>query len=439
MLKKGMSAILALACACCLFSFFPGKPLPAAAAEEPVSIFGDLSGQEISVSSEDGVALHLATRFATKVSGTITKVRAYTSPEENGTYLVSFWGVADSELLASYEWTVTKGIEGWQEFTLPEAFSVEAYTDYILAVKNNDGSQYYSFVKSYFGNTDFSDSLFIIQQDSGVFTTSDDSMPVNTNTISHPAFLRDVVFVPDPVTPPPAQEDMWKEAQSAYLSDLKWGGSYSYGSRLQVDMATEFESLSIGSQGYDKGFAFYASSKEGDAFVEINIENLGMKTFASYVGIAHPFSPSTIEGTAVFIVEVDGKEAVRSEVLSYSDEPVRITADVTGGKVLRLSVGNAGDSCSGDLAAWGSPILSKYATAEEIYANLSAVTTPVPTETPEQTPTPKLSQKASPSPTAGSGKTEQGGTQTGIIIGVAAGVVIVVAAGVIIFRKKKKK
>lgn len=440
------SALLSICIFClCNFSSFPH-----AAAEEaqtPVSIFSDISGEEITVSSEDGVALHLGTRFASKVSGKITKVRMYTSAAENGIYIVSLWSVADSTLLETYEWKIETGIDGWQEFALPEAFAVESSTDYILSIKNNDQSQHYSFIKNYFRNTDFSDTLFILQNDSGIFTTADDTMPANTNTVSNPAFLRDIVFIPDALEPAPLQNEKWKEAQSIFVSDLSLGGSYSYGSALQVDMATDFEYLSIGADGgaeYDKGFAMYASSKEGDAYVEINIEGLGMKTFASYVGIAYTFGVNTTEGTAVFIVEADGKEVVRSNICTYTDAPALLSADITGAKIRRLSVGNAEDSCSGDLAVWGNPIISKYPTAEEIYTDLPAAATPAATEAPEVTASPKATaaeeatkkQAASPSPAT----KEKKDRVLGLIYGIAAILVtIAVLSFILIVRKKKKQ
>lgn len=81
MLRKLTSVALALIL---LLGF---APYEADASNESVTIFGDISGEEI-VASTDNVAINLSTKFAVKVPGTITKARLYTSKEEKGHYSV---------------------------------------------------------------------------------------------------------------------------------------------------------------------------------------------------------------------------------------------------------------------------------------------------------------------------------------------------------------
>lgn len=419
--------------------------VPASAEETTASIFQDISGEEITVSSDDGIALNIGTQFASKVSGKITKIRIYTCAAENGTYPVSIYESVSGLCLASYDWQIKTGIDGWQEFTLPEPFEIDASVDYTVAVMNNDDSQHYSFIKNYFIDHDFSDSLFVLQSSSGVYTSDSNSMPSNTNPYSNPAFLRDIVFVPDKVTSAPIQDDYYKDAQSVFASDLKLGSYYSYKVPFYVDSATEYEPLAYSdSLEYEKGFSMHASSKESDSYVEINIDGLGMKTFVSYVGIAYILNePDTSNGTMEFIVSVDGNEVTRSKICTRRDDPELITADITGGKMLRLSVSNGGDSTDGDLGLWCEPIISKYATAQEIYDNIASVTTPKPDATPDPPPASTSKPTASitssaPSASSAIGSNSDNGSSLGLIIGISAAGVVVIAVIVIFILKKNK-
>ena len=57
-----------------------------------------------------------------------------------------------------------------------------------------------------------------------------------------------------------------------------------------------------------------ASSKEGESFIEINIEGLGFKTFACYAGVPDLLFHDASNGSVEFIVSVDGggcKEEVK--------------------------------------------------------------------------------------------------------------------------------
>lgn len=362
-------------------------PYKADAANEGVTIFGDISGEEIVVST-DNVAINLSTKFAVKVPGTITKARLYTSKDEKGHYTVEIWSVLEEELAAGpYDWEISKGVEGWQEFELPEPLKIEAGRDYLIAIRNNDESTYYSFIPEYFKKYDSANSLFVTQHDGGVFTTAD-TIPSNKNLITWPAFLRDVVFVPDEIKAPPKQMESIADFNSVYVSDLKLGSSYSYNSLLSIDMGSPSEGLAIGSTMYDKGLAMWASSHEGDAFVEINIEGLGFKTFASYVGVGDLLMVDNSEGTVIFIVEVDGREVARSNVCKYGDEPVLLSADITDGKVLRLSVSDAGDGTAGDLAVWADAVVSKSVDMDEVFKDIASITPePTPTKTPKKTET----------------------------------------------------
>lgn len=400
-------------------------------ASEGESIFGDISGEEITVSYEE-VSLNIGTRFATKVPGKITKARIYTSVEEKGKYTVEIWNVIDSEIVAGpYEWDIKSGTVGWQEFELPEPVGIEAGVDYLIAIRNNDNSVHYSFIKEYFKV--YSSSFFITQDDGGVFTTSSDAMPSNKNLISYPGFLRDIVFVPDENVVAPKQDDAIKELNTVYLSDLKLGSSYSFNSLLGIDAANMNEGLVVNTEEFSKGFAMYASSHAGDAYVEINIEDLGFKTFAAYVGIGDLLMSNNMNGTAIFMVEVDGVEVAKSSICKYGEDPVLLKADITGGKVLRLSVSNAGDGVDGDLAVWGKAVVSKSTEVDDIYKEVSTIATPVVTAS----PTPEKTSQVTASPEK-KDENEKHLSADIIILIVLVAVSFVACIIVIVLRKKHR-
>ncbi len=132
-MKRILCVTLALTVLCSLFSL---GIINVSAANE-VSIFGDISKEEITVSA-DGVPINLSTKFAVKVPGTINKVRLYTSKDEKGLYTVEIWSVIENAVIAGpYNWELKGGTVGWQEFALPEALHIDAGRDYIVAIRNN--------------------------------------------------------------------------------------------------------------------------------------------------------------------------------------------------------------------------------------------------------------------------------------------------------------
>lgn len=400
---------------------------------EGINIHGSLEGKEV-LFAEETVAINAGTIFAPKVSGTMTHVKLYTAKEENGKYTVQLWDFEYREVIAEYEWNIKSGFEGWQYFELPEPIKLEAFKNYVVSVMNNENSRYYARVEGYFYDGDDVNSMFITTIDSGRFSLDTSVLP--NNQFNQRTYLRDIVFVPDSGVEAPRQDVDLSSYNTVYVSDLKWGGSYSNGTQVVKDGASSFEDLIIKSKTYDKGFSMYASPREGDSFVEINVEGLGFKTFAAYVGIAELLMDgNVVNGSAVFIVSADGVEKQRTPLLKYGEDPYLFLVDISDAKILRFSVDPGDDGITGDLAGWGNAVLSKESIDKgaDIFALAKPITaaTPGPTEEPEATPAPSKTPV----------KEDEEKDDTGfIIIGiVVVSVLIVVLVIVMIVKLKKRK
>lgn len=177
------------------------------ASTEGHTIFGDLSGFEVKEGT-DGIPLTLGTTFAVREAGTITAVRMYTSATESGTFIVEIWDVETKEHIAGpFDWELEAGTAGWRVFNLAEPVRIEADKDYMVSVRNNTSSLSYQMVLGYFQSIDSSESVFNLENSYGAYSSDLSLFPEGRNNVSFPAFLRDVVFVPDSeVTPEPTTE-----------------------------------------------------------------------------------------------------------------------------------------------------------------------------------------------------------------------------------------
>lgn len=182
---------------------------------------------EINTDAGKTAAYELGTRFSTKKSGWITKVRMYTYVNESGDHTVRIWDYDKNEVVAGpYNWNVAKGTQGWQEFELPEAVHVDAGKAYVVAISNGE-TRYYARGKS--SDNDFSTPIvngdLITYSDSGLFSTSLGTMPNKVNKTVN--YFRDVVFVP---------EQTIFTSQLPTDFDLELKNTYNLGTRFKTTM-----------------------------------------------------------------------------------------------------------------------------------------------------------------------------------------------------------
>jgi LPXTG-motif cell wall-anchored protein len=199
MVRKFLTAIILILVLCRVM-------IPSFAEIEGETIFGDLEGFDI-VEGSDGIPLTLGTTFAVRVPGKITAVRMYTGEAESGVYVVELWDVETKEHIAGpFDWEIESGTTGWRIFELPSPVEIEADKDYMVSVRNNSSSLVYQMVLGYFESIDSSDSVFNLENSYGAYSSDLNLFPEGRNQVTYPAFLRDVVFVPEVDEPEPTTE-----------------------------------------------------------------------------------------------------------------------------------------------------------------------------------------------------------------------------------------
>ena len=149
------------------------------------------------------------------------------------------------------------------------------------------------------------------------------------------------------------------------------------------------EDLVIGDRKFEKGIGMHASMSDGGTYIEIYIEGLGFSTFASYVGISRSDNIDGEHPSVTFVVYADGTEVARSREMKYEDEPLLLTADITGCSVLRIEV-DSGEEEHSDWAAWGNAVIAKNDSLGDLFEELKKDT---PTDTPTEAPTTNPSEE----------------------------------------------
>lgn len=184
------------------------------------------------------------------------------------------------------------------------------------------------------------------------------------------------------------------EGESVYLGDLlleqpKRIKEYSGWEILQDGEGGFLPGLNTDCEGkqihmfkkyYEKGIGTH-SAEEGLSFLEIDISGLNYEYFTALVGMVDQMMPQEVErNRAGFVVEVDGEEVQRTEILMYDSEPVEISVPIKGAKTLTLAL-DPGDTRFSDNAIWANAKLSNDKAVDKTASD-------EPAETPVETPTP---------------------------------------------------
>ena len=108
--------------------------------EEPLDGYTIFSDEVPEGVADGGFKNQYGTIFLASTDGIITKVRIYTSERETGIHYVSLWDYKAKKMLTEefYEWEVVPGYTGWQTYTLPIPVSIQANTEYVVAVSAGD-------------------------------------------------------------------------------------------------------------------------------------------------------------------------------------------------------------------------------------------------------------------------------------------------------------
>ncbi|MFJ9037498.1 NPCBM/NEW2 domain-containing protein [Streptomyces sp. NPDC102406] len=134
------------------------------------------------------------------------------------------------------------------------------------------------------------------------------------------------------------------------LGDLPWLASTNGYGPVERDTsngesaAGDGNPLTVGGVVYAKGLGVHASSSV-DYYTARGCERV-----TAQVGVD---DEKGTKGTVAFEVWADGRKVASTGVLSNSDAPQALSADVTGAQVVRLVVTDGGDGIDSDHADWG--------------------------------------------------------------------------------------
>ncbi len=174
-------------------------------------------------------------------------------------------------------------------------------------------------------------------------------------TAEKPADPREGETMPDTFDPNKTTKPQPAEltaGEYAYLSDLYWLGSNTYpGNAVGRDCNTANEIIfSTNGSFFAKGVGMHAVSSGYEAYIDVNLEGLGYKTFAAYVGVCETLTAHDISMASVkFAVIGDGKVLAESGVMTFGQPMERLDCRIEGVKTLRLAVAGA----PGISGAWG--------------------------------------------------------------------------------------
>jgi len=154
-----------------------------------------------------GLRNALGMRFGVTAYGEITKVRLYTMADEGGEHLVSIWNYKTGERLTEefYSWNIAAGYEGWREYSLPKAVSVEPNQEYVVSITTGTDSIY---AKGTNGLATKIERPYVYTiANGGLYSTNANNsathMPDGTTASN---YFRDIEFVPDANQPEPEPE-----------------------------------------------------------------------------------------------------------------------------------------------------------------------------------------------------------------------------------------
>ncbi|HVR76373.1 MAG TPA: NPCBM/NEW2 domain-containing protein [Planctomycetota bacterium] len=101
--------------------------------------------------------------------------------------------------------------------------------------------------------------------------------------------------------------------------------------------------ISIGGRRFERGIGTRAPSR-----IEYRLDGLPAR-FEASVGVD---DAGQLQGSVVFVVEVDGEERYRGSRILGGAEPTAVSVFIGGGRLLALVVEDGGDGSDGDLADW---------------------------------------------------------------------------------------
>ena len=189
----------------------------------------------------------------------------------------------------------------------------------------------------------------------------------------------------------------------AFVSDLYWitNQAYSGGSAMRDTNCAGEYIWSCDLKRWEKGIGIHAASGSYNAYVDVNIENLGFTKLATWYGVCETLSGNDISMCAIkFAVFGDGTKLFESGTMRYNQPFEYIEVDLTGVKTLRLAIAGS-PGIAGAWGIWGGAVLSKSGDVSDIafYREL-VIENPTSETTPsEETTTEPVTEPVTETPT----------------------------------------
>ncbi len=156
------------------------------------------------------------------------------------------------------------------------------------------------------------------------------------------------------------------ENMITYISDMEWKAAEIYNNSLPSrDENVAGEELWLRDLYFEKGVCLHAMPGE-NAYIEIDIEGKGYKTFSAVAGTAESELYNVTMASVRFKFKVDGKNVLKTDVLTPKKTPETVTVDVTGARTFRIEMDDGGDGISGDWGALGNALFSTLDAKEDI-------------------------------------------------------------------------
>ena len=263
----------------------------------PATIF--TSQRPAQIDATDNRSYELGTRFQAQVDGQIRAVRYWKSPSDGGLHTGRIWS-ANGTLLTSVDFT-NETPTGWQEAQLPTPLNVSRRTLYTVSVNTNTNFVITLDELNYPGITNgFLQTVGNETNNNGTFG---DIGTYPTNSFRGSNYYRDVVFIENTPTPPPAASTQTVfTTQTPDLPDASDNRSYELGMKFTANVNGDIRSIrywkSPGEKGVHNGRIWSASGTLLATAAFNNESGSGWQETALT-------SPLTIAANTVYVVSVN--------------------------------------------------------------------------------------------------------------------------------------
>ena len=159
------------------------------------------------------------------------------------------------------------------------------------------------------------------------------------------------------------------------ITDMEWTQSATGWGTIGVNKSLTGEELNINGRIYKNGISMHAfSESDKNAYVEVNVpKGSGYTVFEALIGVNKDTANGGTAGSVVFIIEGDGKELYRSDLMRATQDAEHILVDISGVSSLKLMANNGDGSYECDWANYINPKIAKSVEHLEPYITIDSI------------------------------------------------------------------